>query len=73
MLERVEVRVIENDLADNMREMRTWLDNRRLEPCAFRCVSNGQSVLIRVDFEEPGEASAFAQQFSGRMLATRLA
>ena len=69
MLERVEVRVPEGNLADNMKEMRTWLDYRRLEPNAFRCTPHDDSILIRVDFADRKDADAFAQQFGGRTLA----
>ncbi|HVH74405.1 MAG TPA: hypothetical protein VM755_05770 [Stellaceae bacterium] len=72
MFERVEIRVLDGDLAGNMMEMRDWLDRRRLGPNAFRCLSGGDSIIIRVDFEDRQDAADFARQFGGRLLAARV-
>ena len=74
MLERVEIRILDGDLAANMMAMRDWLDRRRLGPNAFRCLPDRDraGIVIRVDFEDKQDAADFARQFGGRLLAARV-
>ena len=56
-------------MVEHMQEIRTRLDNRRVEPSTFRRQSNRNSVPIRVDFADRKDAVDLAQQFRGRVLA----
>ena len=67
----VEVHLVDRGLVDSMTEMRTWLDNRRCEPDTFRYAALGAGVKLRVEFKLAEEAAAFAEEFSGRVLAPR--
>jgi hypothetical protein len=65
MLYIVEV-VVNGNLADELNQMRTWLDHMKCQAIGFRQIS-GKNIF-RVDFQRETEAAAFAQAFAGRAL-----
>lgn len=66
----VEIRLIGNDLAVTMRDMRTWLDHRKVVPHAFRQSACPGGLALRVEFGSHAEAEVFAARFTGRVLGT---
>lgn len=66
----VEIRLIGNNLANTMREMRMWLDHRKLAPQGFRQSACSGGLVLHVEFRGQGEAAAFANFFDGRVLGT---
>lgn len=58
----------ENDLAGQLADMRTWLDEHRYEPSTFTYFFLDPGMKIRVSFKIDGEAEAFAQKFGGSLL-----
>ena len=66
MLYIVEV-AIEADLANELNQMRTWLDHMRFQAVGFRQMPSGKSC--RVDFTVEQQARTFAQAFSGQLLS----
>ena len=66
----VEVPVAEDDLYEQMNRMRGWLDHQRFEPSSFRLSRVGDRQAVRVVFQNESEATAFAAEFSGRLLAS---
>jgi hypothetical protein len=64
----VQVRIIATDLASTMREMRMWLDHRKIVPRAFRQSTWPGGLALHVDFDEQSGAEQFADQFGGRVL-----
>ena len=71
MFSTVEIRLIGNDLSRAMREMRMWLDHQKVVPHAFRQSTCPGGVALHVEFNGQGDATAFADRFSGRVLGTR--
>lgn len=67
----VEIRLIGVDLAGSMREMRIWLDHRKLVPHAFRQSACPGGVALHVDFDNREDAEEFAGYFGGRILGER--
>jgi len=65
MLYVVEIRRERDDLAKVMSDIREWLDRRRFEPDAFRCVTGEESVTFRLEFGNENEALACAEAFGG--------
>jgi hypothetical protein len=66
----VEIRLIGGDLARTMREMRMWLDHRKVAPCAFRQSTCPGGLALHVEFGLEAEAADFAVRFAGRLLGT---
>lgn len=66
----VEIRLIGSNLANTMREMRMWLDHRKLAPQGFRQSACPGGLALHVEFRGQGEAVAFADFFGGRVLGT---
>lgn len=64
----VEIRLIGGDLAGTMRQMRTWLDHRKIAPHAFRQSGCPGGLALHVEFDAQGEAEDFATEFAGRVL-----
>jgi hypothetical protein len=64
----VEIIAEDGDLAEQMSEMRTWLDSSQVKPTIFRYFQQFEGLRMRVEFPVEGEASAFAKQFKGRLL-----
>jgi hypothetical protein len=55
----------ETALADAMNEMRTWLDNTRLQPVGFKIAIDGVTgIAFDVKFRSEAEASQFEQAFA---------
>ena len=54
-------------LANVMSEIREWLDARRLDPDAFRCDTDEQSVTFRLQFRRESEPTACAEAFQGKL------
>jgi hypothetical protein len=54
-------------LSERMGAMRTWLDERRFEPAAFRHTFGHDTIVCCVDFTVETEAEAFAAAFDGKV------
>ena len=54
----------ETAIADAMNEMRTWLDNTRLQPVQFKIVAGVTGIAFDVMFRSEAEAILFAQVFA---------
>jgi hypothetical protein len=61
------VEVALEDLADELNQMRMWLDHMKFHAIGFRKVSNANTC--RVDFEEEQVAKAFAEAFAGQVIS----
>jgi hypothetical protein len=61
----VDLRVPPHDLADQMGDMRIWLDRHKVEASGFRV----EGTLARLTFRVEAEAEGFASRFAGRMNA----
>ena len=67
---RVEVKLdSERELSDSMATMRTWLDHQRFEPAVFRHRFASPEIVLWVDFSVSDEATAFAGEFHGNVIA----
>ena len=66
----VEVPVAEDDLYEQMNRMRGWLDHQRFEPSSFRLSRAENRHIVRVVFQSESEATAFAAEFDGLLLAS---
>jgi len=69
----VEIRLDDLDeeaLTARMTAMREWLDHCRFEPSTFRYTFTSPGILFNVGFKLEAEATAFAQEFRGRVLPT---
>jgi hypothetical protein len=66
----VEIRLIGNNLANTMREMRMWLDHRKFVPQGFRQSTCPGGLALHVEFRGQSEAADFADRFGGRLLGT---
>ena len=62
----VDVHVQPGELSRQMSAMRIWLDQHRFEPSTFYCHDTDDGTLVCVEFKEPREAAAFAEQFDGQ-------
>jgi hypothetical protein len=63
----VEVALDAVDLANELNQMRTWLDHMKFHAVGFRQIPNANTC--RVDFEEETAAKAFAQAFAGQVIS----
>lgn len=63
-----ETRFVAGQFVEQMNEMRTWLDSRRVEPSTFRYDHVAGGVVIRVEFAVEAEAAAFASDFGGALV-----
>jgi hypothetical protein len=68
MLYVVEIRRDREHLAKAISAIREWLDARRSEPELFRCDTNDQTVIFRLEFKSESEAVAVAESFSGERI-----
>jgi len=60
----VRVKKPESELASAMNEMRTWLDNTRLQPIEFKIAIAGVTgIAFDVTFQSEAEAAQFEQAF----------
>jgi hypothetical protein len=66
MLYVVEIERHREHLARVMSAIREWLDARRFEPEIFRCDSNEETVIFRLEFKAENEAIACADTFGGQ-------
>jgi hypothetical protein len=66
----VEVPVAETDLYEQMNRMRGWLDHRRFELSSFRLSRAENRQIVHVVFKSESEATAFAAEFDGSLLAS---
>jgi hypothetical protein len=66
MLYIVEVAVEAGSLAQELSQMRTWLDHMKFQAVGFRQIPGAN--VWRIDFEGEQEARAFAQAFAGRLI-----
>ena len=69
MLHRVEIRRPLADMTRMMSAIREWLDDRRFEPDAFRSLTQGETVVFRLDYKVESEAKACAERFEGRLIS----
>jgi len=67
MLYVVEIRRERDRLSEIMSAIREWLDGHRFEPDAFRCTTDEQSVMCRLEFKIESEARACAEAFRGQV------
>jgi len=67
----VEVLRRNTDLAANMAQLRTWLDNQGMEPALFEIAFlPGRETRFRLQFKNQRDAATFASNFDGEMLDT---
>ena len=66
MLYIVEVAINPRNLANELSQMRTWLDHMKFHAIGFRQVPDAN--ICRIDFESEQQARAFAEAFAGRLL-----
>ena len=66
----VEIRLVGGDLERTMREMRLWLDHRKVVPRNFRQSTCPGGLALQVEFALDAEATNFASRFTGRVLGT---
>jgi hypothetical protein len=64
----IEICLLDHDLAAEMAEMRTWLDEHGYEPSIFHYQHRPDGLVILVGFEIAIEAGAFAKRFGGRVI-----
>ena len=64
MLYVVEIRR-ERPLAKVLSDLREWLDAKRFEPVAFRCLTEKDCIICRLEFQFESEAVACAAVFDG--------
>lgn len=62
----VEIGIDAGELGNQLSQMRTWLDHRKLQETAFR--QRPGTDIWRVDFAEETAATAFARAFVGQVL-----
>ena len=62
----VEVIIDAENLMPQLRQMIMWLDHMKCEAVGFRKIP--EKNICRVDFEREGDARAFVEAFSGRIL-----
>jgi hypothetical protein len=70
MLYVVEIRRDREHLAQVMSAIREWLDAQRVEPDAFRCDQDEETILCRLEFKLEREARACAEAFQGQVSST---
>lgn len=68
MLYAVEIRRDREHLANAMSAIREWLDTRRFEPDVFRCDTDAEHVIFRLEFKQESEAGACADTFRGQRI-----
>ena len=52
-----------------MGEIRDCLDTHRVEPLAFRCSTNSESVMFRLEFSRENDAKTCGEALGGRFVA----
>jgi hypothetical protein len=65
-----EVLLPDENLAEQLTDMRIWLDQHRYEPSTFTYFFLEPGMKIRVAFNIAAEAEAFAEEFRGVLLDT---
>ena len=58
------VRVVRDDLGSAMSEMRSWLDNHKIQPAEFQTDSSDQGVILDIRFADEHHARLFEQTFA---------
>lgn len=67
----VEIALVdESTMPAMMEKMRIWLDRRGFDPAMFRFSLASAQIVFRVEFAVEAEASAFAGEFGGTLLAS---
>jgi hypothetical protein len=69
VLHTVEIRRPLADMTRMMSAIREWLDDQRIEPDAFRSITQGETVVFRLDYKIENEAKACAERFAGRLIS----
>jgi len=67
MLYVVEIEREREELSILMDRLREWLDERRFEPDAFRCTTEDERVICRLEFIVESEPIACAREFDGEV------
>ena len=67
----VEIHMSGSSLANTMREMRVWLDHRKVVPRAFRQSTCAQGLALHIEFDGQRDAEEFVARFGGRVLGVR--
>ena len=67
MLYRVEIQRAPGTMTRVMGEIREWLDAKRFEPDSFRCVTDADGIVFRLEFRSESQAQACAQRFEARL------
>lgn len=64
----VEIRRHSDTVAGPMAAMRTWLDVHQIQPKLFQFSIIPGGVVFSLQFQDGGEAAAFARAFDGEMI-----
>ncbi len=67
-MQTAEIYLHDKDFANQLKEMRIWLDGRRYHPSSFAYRQLDAGAAIRVAFEDGTEAREFATRFSATLL-----
>jgi hypothetical protein len=59
----------ERPLAKVLSDLREWLDAERFEPVTFRCTTENDCIICRLEFQFESEAAACAAVFNGTVTA----
>ena len=65
MLYGVDIRRERASFSKVLADIREWLDAKRFEPDAFRCTTEDDCIVCRLEFKVEGEAAACAAFFNG--------
>lgn len=50
-------------LGQSMNEIRSWLDDKKIEPASFKPIVAGGSLIFEISFRDQHEAELFQQEF----------
>ena len=67
----VEIRRDGDSLSGPMAAMRIWLDVHQIEPKLFQLSVIGGGVIFSLQFENAGEAAAFARALGGTVIGNQ--
>jgi len=67
----VRVYVDKGSATDNLAAMWQWFRQRKLDPPAFRHSIRREAIAVQLDFDDLGDAAAFAEAFNGLVLGVR--
>ena len=64
----VEFRHDGDGLAEPMADIRTWLDQQRIQPSVFRLSLMPGGTIFHLEFKAASDAEAFAEAFDGQVI-----